>query len=505
MSSSPERLLMSRRRLRSIVFQSLFIVICFLATQFTSSAQKTIPAQNAAHARPNVVIFLADDLGYGDLRSYNGQSRIPTPNLDKFAAQGMRFTDAHSPSSVCTPTRYGLLTGRYAWRSRLKKSVLDGYSPLLIEAGRMTIASMLKQQGYATAGFGKWHLGLGDASRTDYSKPLAPGPNSVGFDYFFGIPASLDMPPYLFFENDGVPAPAAETIAASDMRRRGGGGYWRAGPISPGFTHEGVLPALTGKAISFIARQSPEKPFFLYLPLNAPHTPWMPTKEFRGSSGAGWYGDFVAQVDDATGRVLRALNDQKLADNTLVIFTSDNGAHWLPSDIEKWGHRANDGLRGQKADIWEGGHRVPFIARWPGHIKAGSTSDEVICLTDLLATIAEVGKVKLPPDAAEDSINFLPALLGQKLKRPIREAIIHHSNDGTFAIRQGEWKLAMALGSHGFSDPREVAAQPGQAEGQLYNLKNDPAEQRNLWLQKPQVVVRLSALLKKYQEAGRSR
>lgn len=500
-----ERLSASNGRFNSIVSRILFIAICFLATQLSSSAQNTKPAPKAANSRPNVIIILADDLGYGDLRSYNAQSKIPTPNLDKLAAQGMRFTDAHTPSSVCTPTRYGLLTGRYAWRTKLKKGVLDGYSPLLIEPGRMTIASLLRQQGYATAGFGKWHLGLGETPRTNYSQPLVPGTNSVGFDYFFGIPASLDMPPYLFFENDTVPVAPTETIAGSEMRRKGGGGYWRAGAISPGFAHENVLPTLTEKVVSFIEKQSSEKPFFLYLPLNAPHTPWMPTKEFRGKSGADWYGDFVVQVDDAVGRVLQALSNQKLDGNTLVIFTSDNGAHWLPGDIEKWGHRANDGLRGQKADIWEGGHRVPFIARWPGKVKPGSASHEMIGLTDLLATIAAVNNVTLPHDAAEDSFNFLPILLGQKLKRPIRETIIHHSIDGTFGIRQREWKLAMALGSHGFSDPREITANNSEAKGQLYNLKDDPAEQQNLWLQKPQVVAQLSALLKKYQDEGRSR
>lgn len=312
------------------------------------------------------------------------------------------------------------------------------------------------------------------------------------------------MEPYVYVENDHVVAAPTEQIGASEMRRYGGGGFWRAGPIAPGFTHKGVLPKLTEKAASFVQQQSPTKPFFLYFALTAPHTPWMPTPEFRGKSGADYYGDFVAQVDASVGRVMQVLADKKLADNTLVIFTSDNGAHWLPEDIEKWGHLANGRLRGQKSDIWEGGHRVPVIAVWPGRMKAGSTSQDLLCLTDLFATLAAAANVKLPKEAGEDSFDLLPVLLGQSLEEPIRNAIVHHSSDGTFAIRQGEWKLAMALGSHGFSEPKEVTPQPGQAEGQLYNLREDPEEKNNLWLQRPETVARLKALLEKYQREGRS-
>jgi arylsulfatase A len=454
---------------------------------------------------PNIVLVLADDLGYGDPHCYNKDSKAPTPNLDRLATQSMRFTDAHTPCAVCTPTRYGLLTGRYCWRTSLKRGVHNGYSPLLIEPKRVTLASLLKQHGYVTAGIGKWHLGLGDAAKTDFSKPLRPGPCSVGFDWYFGIPASLDMPPYVFIENEGVTEAPSETIADSAMRRKGGGGFWRGGAIAPHFKHVDVLPTLTEKAIDFVRKQSADKPFFLYLALTAPHTPWMPTAEFRGKSKAGYYGDFVAQVDASVGRVLQALDDAKLSDNTLLIFTSDNGAHWLPQDIEKWGHRANGDLRGQKADIWEGGHRVPFMARWPGHIAAGSTSKELICLTDVLATVAAVIGAKLPDDAGEDSYNILPTMRGDKLDKPIREAIVHSSGDGTLAIRQGPWKLALALGSHGFSAPRAIKPKPGEAQGQLYNLDDDPREQTNLWLEKPEIVKRLTALLEKYKREGRSR
>jgi arylsulfatase A-like enzyme len=464
------------------------------------------PALAAEGSRPpNILFILADDLGYGDPACYNPASKAPTPHIDRLAAQGMRFTDAHTPCAVCTPTRYGVLTGRYCWRTSLKRGVLNGYSPMLIEPGRLTVASLLKRQGYTTACIGKWHLGLGSGPRTDFARPLRPGPNAVGFDSFFGIPASLDMPPYVFVENEAVTEAPTATVAASEMRRHGGGGFWRAGAIAPGFKHADVLPKLTDKAVGFVRRQSRDRPFFLYLALSAPHTPWMPAQEFRGQSGAGYYGDFVAQVDASVGRVLRALDEAKLAEDTLVLFTSDNGAHWLPDDIKTWGHRANDGWRGQKADIWDGGHRVPFIARWPGKVRPGSTSKELISLTDLLATAAAAAGTRLPADAGEDSFNILPVLLGDKRDGPVHEAIVHQAADGTLGIRQGPWKLAPALGSHGFSAPRDVKPMPGGPRGQLYNLDEDPGEQNNLWLQKPDVVRRLTALLEKYRSEGRSR
>jgi len=477
------------------------LVWAFLISAFPIGSTK--PA--LADSKPNIILILADDLGYGDLSAYNPSSKIPTPHLNQLAAQGMRFTDAHSPSSVCTPTRYGLLTGRYAWRTKLKQGVLDGYSPFLIETDRVTLASLLRRQGYRTAGVGKWHLGLGDTEKTDYSLPLRPGPNAAGFDEFFGIPASLDMPPYLFFENERVVEAPSASIAASEMRRKGGGGFWRAGAIAPSFKHEAVLPTLTEKAVAFIGKQSAEKPFFFYLPLTAPHTPWMPTAEFRGKTGVDYYGDFTAQVDDTVGRVLKALDESGLAGNTLVVFTSDNGAHWLPEDIAKWGHRANGNLRGQKADIWEGGHRIPLIVRWPGNIKPGSRSDQLVCLTDMMATIAALTGTPLLEDAGEDSLDFSPVLLSRKSGVPLRDTIVHHSADGTFAIRQLQWKLAMALGSRGFSLPKDIVPKTGKAEGQLYNLRDDPQEQHNLWLREPKIVARLKALLEKLKADGHSR
>jgi arylsulfatase A-like enzyme len=481
-------------------------MVCFFSLAgLLLSANTTLVAAEPAARLPNIVVILADDLGYGDPRCYNKASAVPTPSIDKLATQGMRFTDAHTPSAVCTPTRYGILTGRYCWRTSLKKGVLNGYSPALIEPGRVTVASLLKRRGYATACIGKWHLGLGSRQRTDFGKPLKPGPNAAGFDYFFGIPASLDMPPYVFVENSKVTQAPTATIKASEMRRKGGKGFWRAGAIAPRFKHADVLPQLTDKAVGFIRKQAKDKPFFLYLALTAPHTPWLPTEAFQGKSTAGPYGDFVAQVDGTVGRVMKALDEGKLFGKTLLIFTSDNGAHWLPTDIAQWKHRANDGWRGQKADIWDGGHRVPFITRWPGKVRAGRSSKELICLTDLLATAAEVVGEKLPADAGEDSFSLLPVLRGKKGAKPIREAVVHHSADGTFGIRQGPWKLAMALGSHGFSLPKNIKPRKGEAQGQLYNLDDDPGEKNNLWLKKPEMVKRLTALLEKYKAEARSR
>src|SRR5574340_1294920 len=339
----------------------------------TAGALHAAPA-----APPNIVFILADDFGYGDLACQNPQSRIPTPNLDRLAGQGVRFTDAHSPSAVCTPTRYGVITGRYCWRSRLKSGVLWGSSPNLIEPGRATVASVLKSRGYATGGVGKWHLGLGDQETTDYSRPLHPGPVDHGFDYYYGIPASLDMEPYLYFENDrAVEQPTSSTPGKNDD-----GVFWRKGPMAPSFQFDQVLNTLTGKATDFIRRNA-KRPFFLYFAMTGPHTPWVPRAEFRGKSKAGIYGDFVNEVDWSVGEVMKTLEAAGAAKNTLLMFTSDNGPERYAYDrIPKFGHYSMGDLRGVKRDAWEGGHRVPFLARWPGRIQPGSTSAEPVCLTD---------------------------------------------------------------------------------------------------------------------------
>lgn len=467
----------------------------------------TVGTSGAAD-RPNIVYILCDDLGYGDVKCLNPEGKIATPNMDRLAKTGMIFTDAHSSSAVCTPTRYGILTGRYNWRTTLQSSVLGGYSPRLIEKDRLTVPAFLKKHGYQTACIGKWHLGMdmplkeggfakdyADQWNVDYAKPIINGPTTVGFDSYFGISASLDMPPYVFIENDkfqGIP-----TVDKTWIRK---------GPATREFEAIDVLPTLTRKAMEYIAQQKKDKPFFLYLPLNAPHTPIVPTKEWEGKSGLNAYGDFVMQTDDTVGKVLDALDKAGIAENTLVIMTSDNGCSPQANfpELLKKGHNPSFVFRGTKADIFDGGHHVPFLVRWPEKIKPGSKSDQINCLTDLFATVAEIVGEKLPDTAAEDSVSILPSLLG-KDDKPLREAIVHHSIQGAFAIRQGKWKLNLCPGSGGWSAPR-----PGKDDQsklppvQLYDMVADIGEKTNMADKETEVVDKLTKLLEKYVGDGRS-
>ncbi|MEN7551189.1 arylsulfatase [Rapidithrix thailandica] len=469
---------------------------------------------------PNIVYILADDMGYGDVAALNHRAKIPTPHLDKLVEQGRSFTDAHTNSAVCTPTRYGVLTGRYCFRSRLKSGVLVGHEPALIEKGRMTVGSLLKQAGYHTGAVGKWHLGLDwqakdstqalfegnlwDMSSTenvDYTALVKGGPADYGFDYEYIIPASLDIAPYVYIENQKVTAAVNRHVDFwKDTTSRGA--WYRHGDIAEDFDHSDVLPQLTRKAVTYIHDQAKQKePFFLYFPLTAPHTPWLPSEEFQGKSQAGVYGDFVAMVDHTVGQVIQALKENGVLENTLVIFTSDNGAHWLPSDIETFNHEANHGRSGMKSDVWDGGHRVPFIVHWPERVPAATISDEVICTTDLMATCAALTGLEMPHDAGEDSYNVLPAFLGQTADQPIREATIHHGIDGMFAIRKGKWKFIDGKGSGGWS------AKPTDEEpaGQLYDMESDPLEKNNLYEGQPDKVKELKTLLEKYKSQGYSR
>lgn len=461
-------------------------------------------------AKPNVVYILADDLGYGDLRSMNSEGKIATPGSDQMAKEGMVFTDAHSNSAVCTPTRYGVLTGRYAFRSRMKKGVLNGYSGYLIEKGRVTVPSFLKSEGYQTAFIGKWHLGWDwakDGEKVDYSKPVQNGPKEKGFEYSYGHCGSLDMAPYVWVEN-GMPTavPLKET---GRTKKESKNGWWRKGPTSPDFDHEDVLPNLTRRAVKYVKEQvKREKPFFLYLALPSPHTPVLPTPKFKGKSGLNSaYADFVTMTDDTVKQVLDALKEAGVDENTLFIFTSDNGCSPEAdfAELEKQGHDPSSIYRGHKADIFEGGHRVPFIVRWPAKVKAGTSCDDPTCLTDLLATMAEVLGQKLPADAGEDSVSMLPNLVGES-KQPVREATVHHSINGTFAIRQGKWKLIDAPHSGGWSRPKpaQKALYTDLPEIQLYDLEEDPGETRNVSVENPGIVKMLKTLLKKYREDGRS-
>ena len=493
--------------LRSFVCVNLFYSCCSL----------NVLADEVNTSRPNIVYIMADDLGIGDVRACNPDGKIPTPNIDRLAVEGMQFTDAHSGSSVCTPTRYGLLTGRYSWRTRLSEGVCWGYSPPLIAKERMTVAWLLKKQGYNTACIGKWHLGMqwtlkdpqhkpNDSryemwDNIDFTKPITEGPNSAGFDYFFGISASLDMQPYVYIENERVTSIPRDTIPPSDGTR-----FWREGPIGEDFKHVEVLDKLTQQAIKYINKQRKDKPFFLYFPLTAPHKPIFPTAKFRNKSRLNEWGDFVMQVDSTVGQVMEAIQAQGIAENTLFVFTSDNGAS-PGADFKTLGNLGHDPsyvFRGHKADIFEGGHRVVFLARWPAVIQAGTTSSDTICHTDLLATAADITDFRLPSNAGEDSVSFLP-LFNQHDQEKARQAIVHHSGNGYFAIRHGKWKLCLCPGSGGWSYPRPVVAREQKLPAvQLYDLSNDVEESKNVQANHPEVVKQMTSLLQEYIDRGRS-
>jgi arylsulfatase A len=494
--------------------------------EFVSLPLAATALSGAEPQKPNIVFFLADDFGFGDAGFQSPKSRIPTPNLDRLAKQGIHFTDAHDPTAVCTPTRYGILTGRYCWRSKLKKSVLAQWEPPLIEDGRLTVPAMLKTHGYKTAAFGKWHLGMGWATNdgkpayfkdgkcnVDFGKPVTGGPITKGFDYFFGMDAP-NYPPYVYIENDKLLGKPTAVFEGGGMTQGPNKAFGpidsRQGPAMPGWKQEDVLPELTGRAEKYIEERGKDKsPFFLYFACTGPHTPIVPSKEFQGTTAVGPYGDWVSQVDATLGKLVAALDKAGLSKNTLVIFTSDNGPEKFAYErVREFGHYSMGNLRGVKRDAWEGGHRVPWVARWPGKIRSGSSSDEVICQTDLMATLASVVGHKVPADAGEDSYDISPALLGRKLKAPIREATVHHSVNGDFAIRQGQWVLIDAKTGDNNTEPdwmkKERGYEAHSLAGELYDLKADPQERRNLYAEQPEVVSRLKALLEKYKRDGRS-
>lgn len=459
---------------------------------------------------PNIIYILADDLGYGDVSAMNPESAWETTYIDQIAKEGIRFTDAHTGSAVCSPTRYGVLTGRYSWRTSLKQGVLWSWDPPLIRQEETTVGKLLQEKGYTTACVGKWHLGLGwqyhaaDPDSVDFSRTVTGGPTTLGFDYFFGITASLDIPPYVYIENDKpTRIPVNYTMNPSDYS------WWRKGLTGDDFEHEQVLPVLTGKAVAFIDRHmetNPSEPFFLYFPLPAPHTPILPTDEFKGKSETNPYGDFMLQVDHTVGQILKSLEAHLISENTLIIFTSDNGCSPEANyaELARYGHDPSFHFRGHKADIFEGGHRVPFLARWPGKIKAGTKNHQVICLTDLLATLADITGTEPDPAAGVDSYSLLPALLGES-EQVVREATVHHSVNGSFAIRKGPWKLILCPGSGGWSYPKPDTPEIGSLPPfQLYNLDTDIREAENLVDQYPEIVDELSELLRQYIEDGRS-
>jgi len=452
-----------------------------------------LPLSLMAGEQPNIVFILADDLGYGDIQALNPEhGKIKTPAVDKLAAEGMIFTDAHSGSAVCTPTRYGLLTGRYSWRTTLQSGVVQGFKPNLIAEDRATVASFLKNQGYHTGIVGKWHLNFqytdattGTAIKRKGKKTLAPvgskisdGPLTRGFDYYHGFHHARDMKGVI--ENDTVIAHEKEI---------------------------NMLPRITRKSVEYIEARAADKetPFFLYVPYGSPHTPIVPTKEWRGKSGLNLHADFVMQTDDGVAQIMAALDKHDLTENTLVIFSADNGTSKSAKipELAKKGHFVSAGFRGSKADLWEGGHRVPFVVRWPKHVAAGSTNDQLICLNDLFATTSEITGKALPHNGAEDSVSFLPALSGKPIIST-RAGVIHHSISGHFAYRQGKWKLLLAKGSAGWTGPKENAISKNAPKAQLYDLEKDPGETTNLYETHPEIADKLLKQLESDVSRGRS-
>jgi arylsulfatase A len=499
--------------------------VCFLV----SSVQ-------AKTSLPNIVIILADDYGYGSAGCYGADVKlIRTPNIDRLAAEGRRFTDASTPSSVCSPTRFGLLTGRYCWRTALKFETLSTFAPLHIEPGRLTIASMLKSHGYQTAAIGKWHLGYGTAGsdpkwRTDYTAELKPGPLELGFDYHFSVPQNHGDVTGVFVENHFVyglrsgkipagmklPGPASNddhfATAYTSEAQQGRG----KAPIDIDAPHrkdEQVMTVLTDKTVQWISQQKRDQPFFLYYTPVAVHDPVTPPHDLQGSSAAGKFGDWIHELDRSVGSVLDALAKNGRADNTLVIFTSDNGGVFeLANAARPETQAVNAGLavngvwRSGKQHIYEGGFRVPFIARWPGKIPAGTICGEMVNVVDLLATTAAIVGEKLPPasSAAEDSQNILPALLGEINAAPARHDMILNSNAGVFAIRKGPWKwIAGVPAAH--LPPNLSKSYAKEFQRVLYNLHDDPAETQDVSAEHPEIVKELEALLKAQRDAGHTR
>ncbi len=485
----------------------------------------------AAPDKPNILVILTDDVGYGDVACYNPQSKVPTPNIDQLAREGMRFTDAHSPSTVCTPTRYSLLTGKMAFRINYR-SVFSGVGgPCLIKADQLTLPQLLRDQGYATALFGKWHVGISfldkdgqritqggveGVQRIDYSRAIPDSPIHRGFDRFFGTvccPGTDFL--YAFIDGDRIPVPPTKLLDKSTLPKHPYADDNRMGMIAPDFDLEEVDLLFLRKSREFLQahhRQTPEKPFFLLHATHAAHLPSFAAAKFKGSTKAGPHGDFIHELDFIVGELMKTLEQLGVADNTLVIFTSDNGPE-VTTAVHMRADFAHDGARpwrGVKRDDWEGGHRVPFIARWSGKIAPGSTSAQTICLTDIMATCANLTGTRLPDNSAEDSYNILPVLLGKDGGKPVRPYTLHQTISLALAIRQGPWKYLDHKGSGGNSYeksellPFALADTAPTAPGQLYNLETDPGETTNLYFKEPEIAKKLKSLLEASKASGRS-
>ena len=491
-------MIISNKLFRITLCMSFFVISCVTKDPYQIKS-------------PNVIYILADDLGYGDLNCYNNNSKIKTPNIDKLASEGMIFTDMHSTSSVCTPTRYSILTGEYAWRTRLKSSVLWSYGPLMISDEKSTVSKLFKKENYNTAVIGKWHLGLDwqlkknyekvdvivndfglitdyNEKIVDFSKNPTRGPSNVGFDYHYIIPASLDIPPYVYIENGVYKTPINNYTEGSNLEKDKDGDFWRPGPMAEGFDFYEVLPEFINKAKDYLSNAKRKiNPFFLYLPLAAPHTPWVPKSGYVGISQAGQYGEFVTMVDDHIGDLLDHLRNLGLEEDTIVVFASDNGPYWKQPYIEEFDHRAAGELRGMKGDIYDGGHRIPYIVRWPGKINAGSKNDIPNTLASFYSTIADLLKLE---STVIDSHSIFDQLIDES-KTEIARPIIHHSSEGHFAIRFGDWKMIEKLGSGGFSLPVKIEPKSKLNQERLYNMKEDSSEKINLADDYPKIIAEM--------------
>ncbi len=494
----PEQATMIRR----FVFLALSFIPILIAT---------------ADDRPNIIVILADDFGVGDIQAHYPDNKIATPYLDRLVRRGISFSDAHSPSAVCSPTRYGLLTGRYCWRTRLQEWVIAAYEPPLMAADRPTLAGFLKQAGYHTACIGKWHLGWNwsDASvmteqrnglakrdlQWDFSKPIMGGPTHRGFDYYFGVDLP-NLPPFTYIENDRVVVQPSEPFTPDPAEGIVLPNGFAGSPAAPGWRMQDILPEITRRAVEHIRKSAKQqKPFFLYFSMTSPHEPIVPSKDFRGKSGIAPIADFVMETDWSAGQVIQAVDDAGIADNTIVIFTADNGhSHYTGwQQLIAAGHLPSGPYRGHKGDIWEGGHRVPLVIRWPNRIAAGATSDQLVSLTDLFATCADLLDRDLPSSGGEDSVSFLSAMMDAG-QAEMRTSLVSHSNMGEFAYRDGPWKLVFKMSGRNLQQSRGKAT-----VAELYNLRDDIAETINLAARHPEVVERLTAALTKVIDQGASR
>ncbi len=486
--------------------------------------------------RPNIVLIVADDLGYGDIRALNDHAKTQTPYIDQLVGSGISFSAAHSSASVCTPSRYGILTGRYAFRSEDAKTGITGFEPSVIEDQRATIASMLQSGGYSTAVVGKWHLGVDwttndnqparmdrstGYSNVNYKAALMRGPNHYGFGYSFIHPASLDIPPYLFLRNhkavdhEMVLTSAVyerrlpNTVFSWDKKHSDDlavywekGIWWREGEMSGSFRIEECQQQIIDEGMHYIdSMASAKDPFFLYVPLTSPHTPWVPQEQFKGKSEVGVYGAFVTDMDNAVGQIVNALKRNGIYENTLLIFTSDNGAYWPDEEIELFAHDSNAGRKGQKGDVWDGGHRVPLVMVWPNKVKASKTYPHMIGLTDLFATLGDITGQPVDRQSAEDSYSFAEVIVGNH-QSPIRHSMVHHTASGKFSLRLENWKLIEGLGSGGFSHPTTLKPEERGPVGQLYDLKNDPGERLNLYQNHPKRVGEMDEMLRLLKTRG---